>query len=68
MPMQIVIAHRLTERLAEVRKTGEVIGLRPDGKAQVTIEYENGKPSRLDTVVISSKRDPGVKNEEWQPT
>jgi S-adenosylmethionine synthetase len=66
MPMPIVMAHRLTERLAEVRNTGEVTGLRPDGKAQVTIEYKEGKPSRLDTVVISSQHDPWLLNEDLQ--
>lgn len=64
MPMPIVMAHRLTERLAEVRKTGIVDFLRPDGKAQVTLEYENGVPIRLDTVVISTQHDEQVDNEK----
>lgn len=63
MPMPIVMAHRLTERLAEVRKTGEVSYLRPDGKAQVTLEYEDGVPVRLDTVVISTQHDEVVDND-----
>jgi S-adenosylmethionine synthetase len=63
MPMPIVMAHRLTERLAEVRKTGEVSYLRPDGKAQVTLEYEDGVPVRLDTVVISTQHDEDVDND-----
>ncbi|HEY7796705.1 MAG TPA: methionine adenosyltransferase [Microbacteriaceae bacterium] len=63
MPMPIVMAHRLTERLAEVRKTGEVSYLRPDGKAQVTLEYEDGVPIRLDTVVISTQHDEDVEND-----
>lgn len=62
MPMPIVMAHRLTERLSEVRKTGEVSYLRPDGKAQVTLEYEDGRPIRLDTVVISTQHDEDVDN------
>lgn len=63
MPMPIVMAHRLTERLSEVRKTGEVSYLRPDGKAQVTLEYEDGRPIRLDTVVISTQHDEDVDND-----
>jgi S-adenosylmethionine synthetase len=63
MPMPIVMAHRLTERLAEVRKNGQLEFLRPDGKAQVTLEYENGAPVRLDTVVISTQHDEHVDNE-----
>ena len=63
MPMPIVMAHRLTERLAEVRKSGEVSYLRPDGKAQVTLEYENGAPIRLDTVLISTQHDEFVEND-----
>ncbi|MDR9363020.1 MAG: methionine adenosyltransferase [Microbacteriaceae bacterium] len=63
MPMPIVMAHRLTERLSEVRKNGQLEFLRPDGKAQVTLEYENGAPVRLDTVVISTQHDEQVDNE-----
>lgn len=66
MPMPIVMAHRLTERLAEVRKSGDVSGLRPDGKAQVTIEYKESIPSKLHTVVISTQHDEEVSNEELQ--
>lgn len=55
MPMPIHLSHRLVERLAEVRQSGELDWLRPDGKAQVTIEYNNGKPARLHTVVISTQ-------------
>lgn len=64
MPMPIVMAHRLTERLASVRKSGELPFLRPDGKAQVTLEYENGKPIRLDTVLISTQHDENVSNDQ----
>jgi len=60
MPMPIQLAHRLTQRLSEVRKSKKVDFLRPDGKSQVTIEYRNGRPSRVDTVVISTQHDEKV--------
>jgi S-adenosylmethionine synthetase len=55
MPMPIVLAHRLTKRLAEARKTNLLPWVRPDGKAQVTVEYKNGKPVRIDTIVVSTQ-------------
>jgi len=61
MPMPIFFAHRLTQRLAEARKKNIVKWLRPDGKSQVTIEYRDNKPYRVDTVVISTQHDPRVK-------
>lgn len=60
MPLPIALAHRLSQRLTEVRKDGTVPYLRPDGKTQVTIEYEGNKPVRLDTVVVSSQHAPDI--------
>ena len=60
MPMPIVLAHQLCRRLANVRKSGNLPYLRPDGKSQVTIEYEYGVPKRVDTVVISTQHSPDV--------
>ncbi len=60
MPMPIVYAHKLTKRLAQVRKNGALDFLRPDGKSQVTIEYIDGRPKRVDTIVVSSQHSPDV--------
>jgi S-adenosylmethionine synthetase len=64
MPMPITYAHKLCSRLATVRKNGALDFLRPDGKSQVTIEYANGTPKRVDTVVISAQHKPDVTYEE----
>ncbi len=64
MPLPITLAHRLSYRLAQVRKNGEVPYLRPDGKTQVTVEYKNGKPVRVDTIVISTQHNPDISHEQ----
>jgi S-adenosylmethionine synthetase len=66
MPLPIWLAHRLAERLAEVRKTGELTGLRPDGKTQVTIGYDGDRPVRIDTVVLSTQHDADLVQEKLQ--
>jgi S-adenosylmethionine synthetase len=60
MPMPIDLAHRLTRRLAAVRRAGDLPWLRPDGKAQVTVEYRYGRPERVDTVLVSTQHAPGI--------
>ena len=60
MPLPIMLAHRLAKRLSEVRKSGEVPYIRPDGKTQVTIEYAGDQPVRLDTVVVSTQHAPAI--------
>jgi len=64
MPMPIYLAHKLSRRLAEVRKGGILDWVRPDGKSQVTVEYQYGKPVRVDTALISTQHDPNISQEE----
>jgi S-adenosylmethionine synthetase len=64
MPMPIMYAHKLCKRLAETRKSGALDFLRPDGKSQVTIEYENGTPKRVDAVVVSAQHKPDITYDE----
>jgi len=66
MPMPIQLAHRLTQRLSEARKSKKLDFLRPDGKSQVSIEYRDGRPVRVDTVVISSQHSDQVSNKDLQ--
>ena len=66
MPLPITLAHKLTARLTQVRKSGELDWLRPDGKAQVTVEYEDGVPTRVDTVVVSCQHAENVDMDELE--
>jgi len=66
MPLPITLAHRLAKKLAEVRKTGELSYLRPDGKSQVTIEYEGDKPVRVHTVLIAAQHSPDVDTKQMK--
>src|SRR4051812_19207346 len=66
MPLPITLAHRLTRRLAFLRHGGEIDWLRPDGKSQVTVEYDGARPARVHTVVISTQHDPDVSHEQIQ--
>lgn len=68
MPLPIMLSHALTRRLTEARKSGEIPWLRPDGKAQVTVEYENGEPRRVDVVVLSAQHSDTVSSEEIEST
>ena len=68
MPLPIMLAHALTMRLTEARKSGEIPWLRPDGKAQVTVEYVDGKPKRVDVVVLSSQHSDDVDRQELEST
>jgi len=64
MPLPILLAHRLTKKLADVRKTKELSWVRPDGKSQVSVLYEDDKPKRIETIVISTQHDPTVSNHQ----
>src|SRR5574337_690693 len=66
MPMPILLAHKLTKRLAEARKKKELPWARPDGKSQVTVEYEGDRPKRIETIVVSTQHSPDVSNGEIQ--
>lgn len=64
MPLPITLAHGLTSRLADVRKQGILDWVRPDGKAQVTVEYHEGKPVRVATIVVSTQHAPDIPHDE----
>ncbi len=64
MPLPIQLAHRLTEKLSQVRRSGQLPWLRPDGKSQVSVEYHNGKPTRIDAIVVSTQHGPDVSTEQ----
>ncbi|MEW4566739.1 methionine adenosyltransferase [Tautonia sp. JC769] len=64
MPLPIALAHRVLNRLTELRQDGTIPWLRPDNKSQVTVEYDDGRPVRIDTVVVSTQHDPGVTQEQ----
>lgn len=64
MPLPIITAHKLTQKLAEVRKNGTLKWLRPDGKSQVSFEYEDGIPTRIDTIVLSTQHAPEISQEK----
>jgi S-adenosylmethionine synthetase len=64
MPLPITLAHRMAQRLATVRKDGTLAWVRPDGKTQVTVEYDDSKPIRVDTVVVSTQHHPDVSHED----
>ena len=64
MPLPILMAHKLTRRLSELRKSKELPWVRPDGKSQVSVEYEDGKPKRIETIVISTQHAPEIDNDQ----
>ena len=64
LPLPILLAHKLTKKLAEVRKTKELLWVRPDGKSQVSVLYEDNKPKKIETIVISTQHEPRVSNRE----
>ena len=64
MPMPIILAHKLTKKLSDVRKSKELPWIRPDGKSQVSVQYEDGKPKKIETIVLSTQHAPNVSNSE----
>jgi S-adenosylmethionine synthetase len=64
MPLPILLAHKLTRRLTEARKNRELPWARPDGKSQVSVEYEDGKPKKIDTIVVSTQHSPEIQNSQ----
>jgi S-adenosylmethionine synthetase len=68
MPLPIMLSHRLVRRLSELRRSGEVKFFRPDGKSQVSVEYRDGRPARVEAVVVSTQHSPDVEYEELRET
>lgn len=68
MPLTVSLSHKLVRRMSEARKSGEIAWLRPDAKSQVTVEYANGKPKRVDTIVISTQHAPDVSQQQIRET
>jgi len=66
MPIPIMLAHKITRRLADTRKSNRSLGLRPDGKSQVTIAYVDGRPHHIDTIVISAQHEPGMTRDDME--
>jgi len=64
MPMPIILAHKLTKKLSDVRKSKELPWVRPDGKSQVSVQYEDGKPRKIETIILSTQHAPNVSNSE----
>ena len=64
MPMPIILSHKLTKKLSDVRKSKELPWIRPDGKSQVSVQYEDGKPKKIETIVLSTQHAPNVSNSE----
>jgi len=64
MPLPIIIAHKLTKKLSDVRKSNELPWVRPDGKSQVSVEYEDGRPKKIETIVISTQHAPDITNDD----
>ncbi len=68
MPLPIIMAHKLTRKLAEVRKSGKVEWIRPDGKSQVSVQYKDGRPEKIITIVVSAQHAPNVTSDEIEKT
>ena len=68
MPLPIIMAHKLTKKLAEVRKSGEIDWVRPDGKSQVSVQYKDGRPESITAIVVSTQHAPNVTSDEIEKT
>ena len=68
MPLPIIMAHKLTRKLAEVRKSGEIGWIRPDGKSQVSVQYKDGRPESIIAIVVSTQHAPNITSDEIEKT